>query len=196
LKDHEKIKSIDRNKDNMNSHNTNHFKENGHVFDKDSKHHISTNSFSTSRINPSIQAITVGKPSSTKISEKSKLGTNNITYNPTLTCPHADLVTFWRVPTVTDKAYRSPFADVGPKEKYVTFEPDVGGWNNIRMQMETVLVFAIATGRILVLPPDQPLYLLNKGKGHENAHNFADFFPFDIIKERVPVITMSEFMAR
>ena len=58
------------------------------------------------------------------------------------------------------------------------------------MQMETVLVFAAATGRILVLPPDQPLYLLNKGKGHQNAHHFSDFFPFDLIRTRLPVIEM------
>ena len=44
------------------------------------------------------------------------------------------------------------------------------------MQMESVLVMAAATGRTLVLPPDQPLYLLNKGKGHDNQHSFADFF--------------------
>eukprot|EP01041_Mallomonas_annulata_P002518 gene2518-4897_t len=115
-----------------------------------------------------------------------------------LKCPNADgkLVSFWRRPTESDLNYRSPFEDVGPNPKYVTFEPDVGGWNNIRMQMETVLVFAAATGRTLVLPPDQPLYLLNKGKGHENAHSFADFFPFDRIAERVPVISMAEFMAR
>lgn len=73
---------------------------------------------------------------------------------------------------------------------------DVGGWNNIRMQMETVLVFAAATGRTLVLPPDQPMYLLDKGKGHQKAHSFADFFPFELIKQRVPVITMQEFMAK
>ena len=73
---------------------------------------------------------------------------------------------------------------------------DVGGWNNIRMQMETVVVFAAATGRILVLPPDQPMYLLNAGEGHQKAHSFADFFPFELINSRAPVITMEEFMSR
>ena len=58
------------------------------------------------------------------------------------------------------------------------------------MQMELVLVFAYATGRTLVLPPDQPMYLLNAGQGHEKAHSFADFFPFDLINERFPVISM------
>ena len=33
------------------------------------------------------------------------------------------------------------------------------------------------------------------GEGHQKAHNFADFFPFDIVKKRTPVITMEEFMA-
>lgn len=61
--------------------------------------------------------------------------------------------------------------------------------------MESVLVMAAATGRTLVLPPDQPLYLLNKGKGHDNQHSFADFFPFEEIRKRVPVISMTEFFA-
>jgi GDP-fucose protein O-fucosyltransferase len=64
------------------------------------------------------------------------------------------------------------------------------------MQMETVVVFAAATARILVLPPDQPMYLLNAGKGHQKAHSFADFFPFDLINQRSPVISMDEFMRR
>lgn len=111
--------------------------------------------------------------------------------------------------------------DEGSQVKYVTFEPgelpceqqrspcskmithllfcchapaDVGGWNNIRMQLELVLVFAYTTGRTLVLPPDQPMYLLNKGKGHLNHHSFADFFPFANIAERMPVISMEDFM--
>ena len=64
------------------------------------------------------------------------------------------------------------------------------------MQMELVLVFAYATGRTLVLPPDQPMYLLNLGKGHQKAHSFADFFPFDYINTRMNVISMEEYMKR
>lgn len=64
------------------------------------------------------------------------------------------------------------------------------------MQMELVLVFAYATGRTLVLPPDQPMYLLNAGKGHQKAHSFTDFFPFEKIRERMNVISMEEFMER
>ena len=52
------------------------------------------------------------------------------------------------------------------------------------------MVFAYATGRTLVLPPDQPMYLLNAGQGHEKAHSFADYFPFDLVNERFPVISM------
>ena len=113
-----------------------------------------------------------------------------------LDCPHGHLLEFWKPATARDMRYRTPYADSGLREKYVTFEPDVGGWNNVRMQMETVLVFAAATGRTLVLPPDQPMYLLDKGKGHQKAHSFADFFPFDLIKQRVPVIEMTAFMAK
>jgi len=126
-------------------------------------------------------------------------GINDIdisSYYHQLSCPNSELLTFWKPPTLNDLKYRSPFADTGPNPKYVTFEPDVGGWNNIRMQMELVIVFAAATGRILVLPPDQPMYLLDKGKGHQKAHSFADFFPFDYINKRLQVITMDEFMAR
>lgn len=64
------------------------------------------------------------------------------------------------------------------------------------MQMELVLVFAAATGRILVLPPDQPMYLLNKGREKQKAHSFAEFFPFDLIDDRMEVISMKEYLAR
>ena len=55
--------------------------------------------------------------------------------------------------------------------KYLLFQPDLGGWNNIRMSLEVTMLFALATGRILVLPPDAVLYLLvmnknwNRNKG-------------------------------
>jgi hypothetical protein len=113
-----------------------------------------------------------------------------------LKCDNSNLVEFWHDHTLDDWAYETPYSSPeGSNEiKYVTFEPDVGGWNNIRMQMELVLVFAAATGRTLVLPPDQPMYLLDKGKKNQKHHSFADFFPFEYIKKRVPVITMKQFM--
>jgi len=42
----------------------------------------------------------------------------------------------------------------------VTYEVDYGGFNNVRMTLETLLVFAKATGRTIVLPPKSPIYLL------------------------------------
>jgi hypothetical protein len=40
-----------------------------------------------------------------------------------------------------DSKYVSPFKRSAPQ--YMTFEPDGGGWNNIRMAMETVLVSTV-----------------------------------------------------
>jgi hypothetical protein len=114
-------------------------------------------------------------------------------------CPRVDRVAYWKPEaTLVDLGFVPPLKHVGPPVKYVTFEADQGGWNNIRMQMETVLVFAAATGRTLVLPPDQGMYLLDKGKGHQNAHHFSDFFPFERIKKDgvVNVISMEEYLAK
>ena len=85
-------------------------------------------------------------------------------------------------------------------EKYLTFEPDKGGWNNIRMAMETVLVLAAGTGRTLVLPPEKGMYLLKKGQGNQkNTFTFQDFFELDSVAAEhrgFNVITMEEFLKR
>lgn len=68
----------------------------------------------------------------------------------------------------------------------------LGGWNNIRMSMETVLAMAVATGRVLVLPPSQAMYLLGK-----KTFSFADFFPLpEIAKEHagLEIISMKQFL--
>jgi hypothetical protein len=63
--------------------------------------------------------------------------------------------------------------------RYVVFQPDLGGWNNIRMALEVVILFAVATGRVLVMPPHAILYLLagNKKWG-DNKSTMDDYLDF------------------
>jgi len=91
----------------------------------------------------------------------------------------------------SDAEFKSPFYDTN---KYLTFEPDHGGWNNIRMAFETIVVMAHAFGRTLVLPPKKKMYLL----GRENI-SFETFFHLDSIKHHLKglnVISMEEFLRR
>ena len=126
----------------------------------------------------------------------------------TLTCPHlpspssvpsvSSMVYWEEIPTDSHKV--SPYRTA--ETKYITFESDHGGWNNIRMAMETILVMSAATGRTLVLPPEAGMYLLDKdkdgGKG-KNKLDFEDFFHMDDIAghlDGVDVISMEVFLAR
>jgi len=97
----------------------------------------------------------------------------------------------------SDSVYKSTFYD---EEKYITFEPDHGGWNNIRMAYETILVLAHAMGRTLVLPPESKMYLLGKGGNeHKKDFTFNDFFHLDSIAmehEGLSIITMEDFLKR
>jgi GDP-fucose protein O-fucosyltransferase len=81
----------------------------------------------------------------------------------------------------------------------MTFEPDGGGWNNIRMAMETVVGLAIATGRTLVLPPEQRIYLLGQGRGTiKTDFTFMDFFPMRELaqdNDGLHIITTHEFLS-
>ncbi|CAM9595249.1 unnamed protein product, partial [Hapterophycus canaliculatus] len=107
--------------------------------------------------------------------------------------PDVDL-SYWKdIPQ--DKTYESPWGAPARKAReqgmpqYVTFEPDNGGFNNIRMAMETVLVFARETGRTLVMPAAQKFYLLKKP-----AAEFADMFPIEYLSDYMDVISMEEFL--
>ncbi|KAL9186084.1 hypothetical protein ACHAXT_005322 [Thalassiosira profunda] len=101
---------------------------------------------------------------------------------------------FWSdIPS--DASYKSPFMD--ETERFLAFEPDHGGWNNIRMAMESALVMSHAMGRTLVLPPQQRFYLL--GKADSQQIDFGDFFHLDSLAvehEGFNVITSEEFLHR
>ena len=82
-----------------------------------------------------------------------------------------------------DMQYESPITPhhANHDQKYLTFEYDAGGWNNVRMGVECVVVFAHATGRTLVAPPAQNLYLLGAPNPHSQKRKlgFNDFFVTD-----------------
>lgn len=90
------------------------------------------------------------------------------------------------------------------KRKFVVFQPDLGGWNNIRMGLEIVILFAYATGRILVLPPPAVLYLLHMNKNwDDNKQTMRDFIAFDRLEwadhsgdvaNKLDVMTMKQFL--
>jgi hypothetical protein len=73
------------------------------------------------------------------------------------------------------------------------------------MSMETTLAMAVATGRILVLPPVQQMFLVGKPTSEDTdtkllkPFSFADFFHLESIAEEhvgMEIITMKEFLER
>ncbi len=108
---------------------------------------------------------------------------------------NVDDMVYWNDPqSSVDQYFRSPFLPHDEEERFLTFEPDSGGWNNIRMSLEILVVFAATTGRTLVLPPKEPMYLLGVGQG--SARSFGSFFPLNHpeLQKHVKVITMKEFI--
>jgi hypothetical protein len=82
--------------------------------------------------------------------------------------------------------------------QFLTFESDHGGFNNIRMAFETVLAMSFATGRTLVLPPHQGMYLIDKsGDTQRNKFSYNHFFHMESISAEhigLNIISMTEFL--
>ena len=105
-------------------------------------------------------------------------------------------MTYWRdIPM--DSSWKSPLTS--DPRKFLTFEPDEGGYNNIRMAFETAAVLAVGTGRTLVLPPAMNFYLLSDPmQSHVGKKfGFSDFYDLvSIAKEQagLQIITFQEFL--
>ena len=114
-------------------------------------------------------------------------------------------VIYWKhVPG--DLHYESPITPhhADHHDKYITFEYDNGGWNNVRMSLECIIVIAHAMGRTLVIPPQQHLYLLGKTHKDEEdtaAHDemgFSDFFDIELLESHkgFHTISMKQFLTQ
>lgn len=71
----------------------------------------------------------------------------------------------------------------GASVKYVTFESDLGAFNNKRIAFESTVLFAVTTGRSLVIPP-------------LSEYAWADYFDLDDLAEVLHLITAEEFLRR
>jgi hypothetical protein len=118
-------------------------------------------------------------------------------------CRMYPYVRFWNKRFYKEDCYASPLrpAPAGNSSfpplsarKYLLFEPDRGGWNNIRMAAETAIILAHATGRTLVLPPQRDFYLLNRNKNEKDKSTFDKFFDLQKIAESLDMIDMHTFM--
>ena len=111
---------------------------------------------------------------------------------------NVDDLAYWNDPQGhPDEGFVSPFAADSEKEKFLSFSPDGGGWNNIRMSLEVIFVLALVTNRTLVLPPEENMYLLHHNK-KDPHQGFADFFPIHVprFQKRVRTISTQEFLSR
>ena len=81
----------------------------------------------------------------------------------TITCDaNVDDLAYWNDPQGTrDMSFVSPFrrSSATDNPQYITFWQDAGRMNNIRMALEILMIIAAATGRTLVLPPQQNFHL-------------------------------------
>lgn len=83
--------------------------------------------------------------------------------------------------------------------QYLSFELELGGWNNLRTAFETFVVLAAIFGRTLVLPPKtfapggSPAAF---SPGFQSPHSFDDFLTLHKLEPHVPIISTEAFFAR
>ena len=91
----------------------------------------------------------------------------------------------WNGDTTLQNFYKK-----GEQEQFITFEYDEGGWNNIRLALETVIIFALVLNRTLVIPPELNMYLLNAKKSKLKDYIINNFFNHQALK----VIDFKEYL--
>jgi len=88
-----------------------------------------------------------------------------------------------------------------PSGQYMTFWSDCGGFNNIRMGFEYMVLVAYLTNRTLVMPPNEGWYLIDWGQ-RSRMHSddssgktgYAEFFDFDHLNLEVQTMETEQFV--
>ena len=103
-------------------------------------------------------------------------------------------VIYWRDPPASAPPSLAPVRE----DKYLTFEYDSGGWNNIRMGIECVLVLGHYLRRTVVLPPAQSLYLIAKQSNGRRDFGLADFLNTTLLASHPGwrTLTMPDFLKK
>jgi len=106
--------------------------------------------------------------------------------------PTASEVVYWSNTLETPSTLPPPRQD-----KYLTFEYDAGGWNNIRMGLECLVVLGHVLRRTVVLPPPQPLYLIANNYHQRRDFGFADFLNVTLLGSHGGwrTLSMDQFLA-
>jgi hypothetical protein len=113
-------------------------------------------------------------------------------------------IIYWKI-VPGDNVFESPITPHHDlhHDRYLSYEYDVSGWNNIRMGMECLVVLAHAIGRTLIIPPPQYLYLLSKGHVEPSGKvrrqmGFEDYFDLSLLESQqgFHMMTTSEFLKR
>ena len=119
-------------------------------------------------------------------------------------------VVYWRdIPS--DTVFMSPFYSPKSQEqsrdgsnnfwktKYLTFEMDGSGFNNMRLGFENVMIMAHAMGRTLVMPPRRQLTHGLRDANGRKVVSFSDFYDIAAINANqrgLNIISMEQFLER
>lgn len=104
-----------------------------------------------------------------------------------------DEMVYWKKIQPHDASFQSPYIN-DTTERFLTFEPDDAGWNNVRMGFETILVLAMITGRTLVLPPNQAYGNIPGVSQTFNFHNIYNLTALMDQYETLKIITMEDYL--
>lgn len=125
---------------------------------------------------------------------------------PNTEAEYAEIV-YWRnIPS--DSSFQSSYYNKQAQEassgsfwkaKYLTFEMDDAGWNNMRLGLENVILMAHSMGRTLVLPPKRQMAHGMMDKNGSKIVSFQDFYDISAINNKqkgLNIITMEQFLER